>query len=92
MILATAPAAWARHSFPKLRAKDLHRYPDSLMQFDGKAKIIVLNLWATWRVPCQQGMPTLVKGPARFHNRDVRVIGVSVDDLVYRQKILRLIE
>jgi thiol-disulfide isomerase/thioredoxin len=38
---------------------------------------LVVNIWATWCVPCVEEVPDLVKLSA---DGDVRVIGVSIDD------------
>lgn len=46
-----------------------------------KGKVVVLNLWATWCVPCRQEFPALVSLDETHRSRGVRVIGVSVDDV-----------
>lgn len=90
VLLAIAPAAWAR-SLPKLKVKDLNGQRVSLKAYEGKAKIIVLNFWATWCGPCQQEMPMLVKEEARYKARGVQVIGVSIDKRRNQGKVRRFI-
>jgi thiol-disulfide isomerase/thioredoxin len=51
--------------------QDINRY---------KGKIVVLNFWATWCVPCQHEMPLLVEMQKRFEDKGVVVLGASVDD------------
>ena len=46
---------------------------------DYRGKIVVLNFWATWCPPCVEEMPSLVQLQQRFKNKDVTVVGVSVD-------------
>jgi thiol-disulfide isomerase/thioredoxin len=41
---------------------------------------IVINLWATWCGPCRLEMPQLIDLYAKFKDRDLVMIGVSVDD------------
>ncbi len=40
-------------------------------------KVLLLNLWATWCVPCREEFPDLVKLSA--NNKNVEVIGISID-------------
>jgi cytochrome c biogenesis protein CcmG, thiol:disulfide interchange protein DsbE len=48
---------------------------------DLAGKVLVLNFWATWCAPCRVEMPML-EGYARAHrDSDLRLFGVSVDDV-----------
>jgi thiol-disulfide isomerase/thioredoxin len=49
----------------------------SLAEFRGKA--VLLNLWATWCVPCREEMPTLDRLQARLGGNDFEVVAVSLD-------------
>jgi peroxiredoxin len=49
----------------------------SVSDFGGK--LLVLNFWATWCPPCVEETPSLSEFAARFSNRGVVVLGVSVD-------------
>lgn len=42
--------------------------------------LTLLNVWATWCVPCQQELPDLERIHRDYGTRGLRVIGVSVDD------------
>jgi peroxiredoxin len=75
--LIIVPALAAGSSLPKLKVHDLDGNKQNLKQFAGK--IIVLNFWATWCEPCQQEMPMLVEEEARYRERGVAVVGVSLD-------------
>ena len=48
---------------------------------DFKDKVVVLNFWATWCVPCHEEMPSLDKlaGDLVESNPDIKVIAVSED-------------
>jgi peroxiredoxin len=46
---------------------------------DHADKLVVLNFWATWCVPCDQEMPTLEALWQRYAKRGLVVVGVSVD-------------
>lgn len=44
-----------------------------------REKVVVLNFWATWCPPCIQELPSLEQLQARFKDRGVEVVGISVD-------------
>lgn len=46
---------------------------------DFKGKIVVLNVWATWCVPCRAEMPTLDRLQAALGGADFVVVPVSID-------------
>ncbi|HWQ03582.1 MAG TPA: TlpA disulfide reductase family protein [Candidatus Nitrosotenuis sp.] len=54
---------------------------------DLRGKIVVLNFWATWCVPCREEMPMLEKLFREFAERGVIVIGASADDEKTQSKI-----
>jgi thiol-disulfide isomerase/thioredoxin len=54
---------------------------------DYKGKIVVLNFWATWCVPCQHEMPMLVEIQRKYANKSVVVLGGSLDDRSTQSKI-----
>jgi thiol-disulfide isomerase/thioredoxin len=49
----------------------------SLADFNGK--VVVLNLWATWCVPCRKEMPALDRLQASLGGPDFEVVPVSID-------------
>jgi thiol-disulfide isomerase/thioredoxin len=51
--------------------------PMSLAAFKGK--IALVNLWATWCVPCRQEMPALDRLQAALGGDDFSVVPVSID-------------
>lgn len=76
--LAEAPIATeAPKPLPELRFLDLAGNETSLEAFKGQ--VVVLNLWATWCAPCREEMPALDRLQARFKDRPVIVLALSVD-------------
>ncbi len=51
-----------------------------------KGRIIVLNFWATWCIPCRAEIPALVELQARYAASGLQVIGISVDDPAEKMK------
>jgi len=45
-----------------------------------QGKVLVVNFWATWCVPCLREVPDLLKLESEFESRGVKLIGVAVDD------------
>ncbi|MBM6582502.1 redoxin family protein [Microvirga sp. BT689] len=46
---------------------------------DFKGKTILVNLWATWCVPCREEMPALDKLQADLGGPDFQVVAINVD-------------
>ncbi len=44
-----------------------------------KGKVVLVNFWATWCVPCREEFPDLVKLESAYRSRGLSVIGVSTD-------------
>jgi thiol-disulfide isomerase/thioredoxin len=45
-----------------------------------KGKVLVVNFWATWCVPCREEMPEFVKAQQEFGPRGLQFVGIAVDD------------
>lgn len=51
---------------------------DKLIQ-ERKGKILLLNFWATWCIPCRDEFPDLVKIAKTYREGNLEVIGISAD-------------
>jgi thiol-disulfide isomerase/thioredoxin len=51
--------------------------PETLDAFKGR--VVLLNLWATWCVPCRQEMPALDRLEAKLGGKDFQVVAVNID-------------
>ena len=59
---------------------------------DHRGKVVILNFWATWCIPCREEMPLLVSVQKRYEDRGVVVIGASADDESTRAQIAPFVE
>lgn len=52
---------------------------DSVRVADLKGDVVLLNVWATWCIPCRREIPELQALHQDYSGRGLRVLGVSVD-------------
>ncbi len=72
LMVSKRPAPLADVSFQGPDGKELH-----LSDFHGKT--LLLNLWATWCVPCREEMPALDHLQAKLGGDDFEVVTVDLD-------------
>jgi thiol-disulfide isomerase/thioredoxin len=65
------------HALPEVRFQDDQGRDLTLGDFRGR--VVVLNVWATWCVPCRKEMPTLDRLQARLGRKDFLVVALSID-------------
>lgn len=63
---------------PEIAFRDGMGRPMTLAGFRGR--IVLLNLWATWCVPCRKEMPTLDRLQAKMGGPDFEVVALSIDE------------
>lgn len=62
---------------PTFKFSDASGHPLTLADFHGK--FVLLNIWATWCIPCRKEMPTLDRLQARLGGPHFEVVPVSID-------------
>ena len=60
-----------------IRLPDLKGEARSLEQWRGQ--VLVVNLWATWCVPCREEIPVFVKLQDKYRERGLQIIGIAID-------------
>jgi thiol-disulfide isomerase/thioredoxin len=46
---------------------------------DFRGKVVLLNIWATWCVPCREEMPALDKLETKLGGKEFAVVAVNID-------------
>lgn len=57
-----------------------------------KGRIVVLNFWATYCVPCRREMPDLAAIQNEYAALGVQVVGASTDEAADRAKVLQFVK
>jgi peroxiredoxin len=53
-------------------------HPKSLTDYRGK--VVLLNVWATWCLPCREEMPSMEALYKEFAPRGFKIVAVSIDE------------
>jgi thiol-disulfide isomerase/thioredoxin len=72
LTMATVPLR-----LPDLAFEDAEGKPKKLSDWRGRT--VLVNLWATWCVPCRKEMPALDSLQARLGGKDFEVVAVNID-------------
>ena len=72
LTMATAPLR-----LPDLAFADAEGQPKKLS--DWRGRMVLVNLWATWCVPCRKEMPALDALQAKLGGADFEVVSINID-------------
>ena len=72
LTMATTPLR-----LPDLAFEDAEGKPRKLSDWRGKT--LLVNLWATWCVPCRKEMPALDALQAKLGGKDFEVVAINID-------------
>lgn len=63
---------------PDFKLKDLNGHELSLSDFKGK--LVLINFWASWCLPCTSEMPALQRLYSRLKDEGFVIVAIGVDD------------
>jgi peroxiredoxin len=63
--------------FPDFQETDVNGNPLSISKYKGK--VVLVDFWATWCMPCVVKLPEIQKAYDKFHDQGFEVVGVSLD-------------
>jgi peroxiredoxin len=86
---ATVPAPEIGAAAPALALPDLSGQEQTLAAYKGK--IVVLNFWATWCVPCRKEMPAFVEIQNEYAAWGVQVVAASADEPETRANVVKFV-
>lgn len=89
-IAATEPEVNVIGKEEELALKDLFGVEQRLSAHRGR--IVVLNFWATYCVPCRKEMPDLASVQNQYAALGVQVIGAAADTAEDRQKVMQFVK
>lgn len=72
---------------PDFHANTIDGAPAAKTLSDYKGEIVLLNVWATWCLPCRTEMPSIQALHDRFAARGLKVVAVSVDNAGFDNEI-----
>ena len=59
---------------------------------DALGKVTILDFWASWCKPCRVENPNVVKLYAKYHDKGLNILGISLDKSSQKDKWLKAIE
>ena len=74
---------------PALSLRDLTGQEQSLASYKGK--IVVLNFWATWCIPCRKEMPAFISLQSEYAAWGVQVIAASADTAETEGQVVKFV-
>ncbi len=90
----------ANADFTEVSGEDFPEAPDfTLEDFSGKkislsdlsGKVIMLNVWATYCIPCKKEIPDFIEAYEQYKDKGLEIIGVSIDEIA-KSKVIKFTE
>lgn len=76
-LFSPAASSQEREAAPKIEFRDAQGRPTTIAAFAGK--VVLLDFWASWCLPCQREMPLFDRLQEKLGSRGFVVVPVSID-------------
>lgn len=94
VVAGLGPAAHAAadigQTAPSLVVKQLDGQTFDLSALRGK--VVIINFWATWCLPCREEMPALNAFYRRYHDQGLEMIGLSAERPRARSEVTKVMQ
>jgi len=78
LLASTMVAAGERTAAPGFTLQNVTATDVSLSDYQGK--VVLLNFWATWCMPCRQEMPSMERLWKKYQDKGLVILAVSIDE------------
>ena len=89
VLLLSVVSAGAKNA-RKLSLKDLNGQKTRVA--DLKGQVVVLNLWATWCIPCKEELPRLEQVAETYTGKPVSFVLISIDEKKRKELVTKFVE
>lgn len=74
------------------RVENIDKQINTIQSVTPKGKVVLLDFWASWCVPCIKSMPHLKELQAKYKDKGFEIIGISIDSKedAWRKKVAEL--
>lgn len=59
---------------------------------DNRGKVVLLNFWASWCIPCKEEMPLIQAAYEKYRDRGLVVWGINMTDIDDRDEIDKFVQ
>ena len=77
---------------PDFRARTLAEPPAVRTLADYEGDVVLLNVWATWCLPCRTEMPSMERLHREFAGKGLHVVAVSIDKPGFEAEIRAFVQ
>ena len=89
VVVAYGATHYLRHEFfpvevgskaPTFKALTLDSIPKEKTLADYRGQVVMLNVWATWCLPCRVEMPSIEELHKSYGPKGLKIVAISIDD------------
>lgn len=74
ILMIVSTTSYAGDTVKEIKLAELHTLLEK-----NKGKVVILDLWATWCLPCRKEIPGLISLYKKYKDRGLEIIGIAFD-------------